>query len=68
MKKYQGKSYLKETLKKQHLEKELLRLNLEKRNKEYERESISRMTEANFLCNILNYPKAFSVINDEVFF
>ena len=67
-KKYGGKSYLKETLKKQHLEKELIRLNIEKRNKEFERECIARMTEANLLCNKFNVPKAFSVLNDEVKF
>jgi len=50
------------------LEKELIRLNIEKRNKEFERECISRMTEANALCNKMNIPKAFSVINCEVKF
>lgn len=61
-----GRTYLKETLKKQHLEKELIRLNIEKKNKEFERECITKMTEANNLCNKFQIQKGFSVINDEV--
>lgn len=61
-----GKSYLKETIKKQNLEKELIRLNIEKKNKENEKEYIKKMTEANQLCLKLNIMKSFSALNDEV--
>ena len=61
-----AKSYLKETLKKKHLEKELIRLKIEKRNKEFEKESINKMSEANILAEKLNILKSFSAYNDEV--
>lgn len=62
-----AKSYLKENLKKQHLEKELIRLEIEKRNKEFERECLGKMHEANELCFKLNLQKSYSAYNDEVY-
>jgi len=62
-----ARTYLKETIKKQQLEKELLKLNIEKRNKENEREYIKKMTEANQLSIKLNLMKTYSAYHDEVF-
>lgn len=52
--------FLKETTKKKQAEEEMLRVTLEKRNKENEKDFLRKLTEANQICLELNIPKAFS--------
>jgi len=59
--------FLKETTKKKQAEEEMLRVTLEKRNKENEKEFLKKLTEANQICLELNIQKAFSAFI-EVFF
>jgi len=49
-----------ETTKKKQAEEEMLRVALEKRNKENEKEFLKKITEANQICQDLNIAKAFS--------
>ena len=52
--------FLIETNKKKQAEEEMLRVTLEKRNKENEKEFLRKITEANQICQDLNIQKAFS--------
>ena len=52
--------FFNETTKKKHAEEEMLRVTLEKRNKENEKEFLRKITEANQICIELNIQKAFS--------
>jgi hypothetical protein len=52
--------FLVETTKKKQAEEEMLRVALEKRNKENEKEFLKKITEANQICQELNIQKAFS--------
>lgn len=63
------KQYMIETLRKKDAEEELIKLALEKRNKEFERDCIVKMNEANEICETIKIPLSFSVfISEEVNF
>jgi hypothetical protein len=59
------KSYLANTLKKRLAEEELLRLELEKRSREYEIESINKMDEANKITETLGRPYVYTAYKNE---
>ena len=60
-----AKEFLIETLRKKNAEEDLIKLAIEKRNKEYERECIQKMTEANILSDKLKQGKSYSVFISE---
>lgn len=58
-----------ETLRKKEAEEELIKLAIEKRKKEFERDCILKMTEANEICEKLRIPLSYTVyISEEVRF
>lgn len=62
-----AKELIIETLQKKDAEEELIKLALEKKNKEYEKNCILKMNEANKICEELKLPIIFSVfISEEV--
>lgn len=62
-----AKQYMIETLQKKEAEEGLIKLALEKRNKEFERDCITKMNEANEICESIKIPLSFSVfISEEV--
>lgn len=62
-----AKQYMIETLQKKEAEEELIKLALEKRNKEFERDCILKMNESNLICEEIKIPLSFSVfISEEV--
>jgi hypothetical protein len=59
------KSYLANTIKKRVAEEELLRLEIEKRSREYEIESINKMDEANRILEALGRPYVYTAYKNE---
>jgi len=60
-----AKQYMIETLQKKEAEEELIKLALEKRNKEFERDCIFKMNESNEICEQIKIPLSFSVFVSE---
>lgn len=58
------KKFLIETTRKKQAEEEMLRVTLEKRNKENEKEFLRKITEANQICIELQIQRAFSAFID----
>lgn len=59
------KSYIANTMKKRQAEEELLRLEIEKRSRQFEIESIHKMDEANKICEALNRPYVYTAYKNE---
>lgn len=59
------KSFLKDTQKKKQAEEEIMRLAIEKRNRENEKDCIKKMSEANQYAEELGVPKSYSAYMDE---
>lgn len=57
--------FLKKTLERQQLEEEMIRLTIEKRDKEFQRECVRKMVQANEYAESLGIPKSYSAIAEE---
>jgi hypothetical protein len=57
--------YLKQTLQREMLEEDMMRLTIEKRDKEFQRECVRKMVQANEYAEQLNIPKSYSAYNEE---
>lgn len=64
--KYNSKKYLLENLKKQKEEDLNIRQNFDKRQKEFIKDCIKKITEANKICYEMNIKKSYSTITDNV--
>jgi hypothetical protein len=58
--------YLQQTLLKKKAEEEMVRLALERKNKEIERDCIQKMSQANIYAEELGIPKSYSAYKDDV--
>jgi hypothetical protein len=59
------RSFIHETLQKKKAEEHMIRLALEKRKRENERDCVKKMSEANEMAEHLGIPKYYSAFNDE---
>ena len=57
--------YLRQTLQREMLEEDMMRLTIEKRDKEFQRECVRKMVQANEFAEQLNIPKSYSAYNEE---
>jgi hypothetical protein len=57
-------NHFRETMMKKKAEEEMVRLAIERRNKEYQRECIEKMTDANIINDELDIPKSYSAFSD----
>ena len=60
-----AKEFMIETFRKKEAEEELIKLSIEKRNKEFERDCILKMSEANKICEKLKIPLSYTVYISE---
>ena len=58
-------NYLKQTLQRQMLEEDMIKLTIEKRDKEFQRDCVKKMVLANEYAEKLGIPKSFSAYNEE---
>lgn len=58
--------YLQQTLLKKKAEEEMVRLALERKNKEIERDTIQKMSQANIYAEEFGIPKSYSAIKDDI--
>lgn len=58
-------NYLKQTLQRQMLEEDMIKLTIEKRDKEFQRDCVKKMVLANEYAEKLNKPKSYSAYNEE---
>ena len=64
-KKHKVNYYLKQTLKRQELEEEMIKLTIDKRDKEFQRDCVKKMVLANEYAEKLGIPKSYSAYNEE---
>ena len=64
-KKHKVNYYLKQTLKRQELEEEMIKLTIDKRDKEFQRDCVKKMVLANEYAEKLGIPKYYSAYNEE---
>ena len=65
IKKKQKVNYLKQTLKREALEEEMIKLTIDKRDKEFQRDCVKKMVLANEYAEKLGIPKSYSAYNEE---
>ena len=58
-------NYLKQTLQRMQLEEEMIRLTIDKRDKEFQRDCVKKMVLANEYAEKLNIPKSYSAYSEE---
>ena len=58
-------NYLKQTLERQRLEEEMIKLTIDKRDKEFQRDCVKKMVLANEYAEKLGVPKSYSAYSDE---
>ena len=58
-------NYLKQTLKRQELEEEMIKLTIDKRDKEFQRDCVKKMVLANEYAEKLGIPKSYSAYSEE---
>ena len=58
-------NYLKQTLERQRLEEEMIRLTIDKRDKEFQRDCVKKMVLANEYAEKLGIPKSYSAYSEE---
>ena len=58
-------NYLKQTLERQRLEEEMIRLTIDKRDKEFQRDCVKKMVLANEYAEKLGVPKSYSAYSEE---